>query len=248
MWANVSDAINPSVTALGESEIYRDLLRFKPEGLSQNAWAVKAGVSRAVWSDMRRHGNPSRRTLEKLLAAANSSLAEFEALRLGPEPRRSSPGEPGQLGDFRQAWNPAPLAPLPLVASSLGGEWDELDAVEITDLRPRELIGQVPRPQSLLGDRDAFALTIVGTSMWPRFRVGVRVAVSPLAPVAIGDEVMARLRMPSGATDDAEHVIIMHLVKRTTASFLLRQFNPDRTIEVDAAKLEAVFKIAGELI
>ena len=51
-----------------------------PEGLSPNAWAVKAGVSRTVWADMRRHGNPSRRTLELLLAAADSSLAEFEAL------------------------------------------------------------------------------------------------------------------------------------------------------------------------
>ena len=65
------------MTALGESQIYRDLMRFKPESLSPNAWAVKAGVSRSVWSDMRRHGNPSRRTLQKLLAAAGSSLAEF---------------------------------------------------------------------------------------------------------------------------------------------------------------------------
>jgi hypothetical protein len=63
--------------------IYRDLMRFKPEELTANGWAVKAGVSRTVWADMRRHGNPSRRTLEKLLAAASSSLAEFEALRLG---------------------------------------------------------------------------------------------------------------------------------------------------------------------
>ena len=68
-----------------DSPIYRDLMRFKPDELTPNAWAVKAGVSRTVWTDMRRHGNPSRRTLEKLLAAASSSLAEFEALRLGPQ-------------------------------------------------------------------------------------------------------------------------------------------------------------------
>ena len=70
--------------ATGEdSQVYRDLMRFKPEGLSPNAWAVKAGVNRTVWADMRRHGNPSRKTLEKLLVAAGSSLAEFEALRIG---------------------------------------------------------------------------------------------------------------------------------------------------------------------
>ena len=61
-----------------EPPLYRDLMRLRPEDLTPNAWAVKAGVSRTVWSDMRRHGNPSRRTLEKLLAAAGSSLAEFE--------------------------------------------------------------------------------------------------------------------------------------------------------------------------
>ena len=69
--------------ATEESQVYRDLMRLKPEHLTPNAWAVQAGVSRAVWADMRRHGNPSRRTLEKLLTAVSSSLAEFEALRLG---------------------------------------------------------------------------------------------------------------------------------------------------------------------
>ena len=77
--------------------VYRDLMRLKPEGLSPNAWAVKAGVSRTVWSDMRRHGNPSRRTLEKLLAAAGSSLAEFEALRIGDHTRSVPDG--ASLGD-----------------------------------------------------------------------------------------------------------------------------------------------------
>ena len=63
--------------------LLEELMRFKPAGLTANAWAVKAGISRNFWNDLRRHGNPSRRTLEKLLSAADSSLAEFEALRVG---------------------------------------------------------------------------------------------------------------------------------------------------------------------
>lgn len=239
------------MTALGESQIYRDLLRFKPDGLTPNAWAVKAGVSRAVWSDMRRHGNPSRRTLEKLLAAVNSSLAEFEALRLGPEPRRApGAGMAGQFGDFQQSWTPAPLTPLPLIGSRLGGEWDGCGAaVEITEVRPRELIEQLPRPRSLAGDLEAFALTIVGNSMWPRFRSGSHVAVSPKAPVTMGDDVLARLHASPGAGhEEIERALIMQLVKRTATSFVLRQFNPDRTIEVEATELDAVLKIVGELI
>ena len=77
--ANMADA--------EESQLYRDLMRFKPDGLTANGWAVKAGVSRSVWADMRRHGNPSRRTLAKLLAVAGSSLAEFEALQVGEAPK-----------------------------------------------------------------------------------------------------------------------------------------------------------------
>jgi len=237
------------VAALGESQIFRDLMRFKPEGLSANAWAVQAGVSRTVWTDMRRHGNPSRRTLEKLLAAVGSSVAEFEALRLGPEPRQLG-AIPGHIGDFRHSWTPAALPPLPLVGSSLGGEWNASgSSLEVTEVRPRELIDRLPRPPSLARDPEAYALTIVGTSMWPRFRAGSRVAVSPRSPVAIGDDVLVRLRGPENAAHiGTERALIMHLVRRSGACFELRQFNPDRTIRIDAAEVEAILKIAGELI
>lgn len=236
------------MTALGESQIYRDLMRFKPEGLSPNAWAVKAGVSRTVWTDMRRHGNPSRRTLEKLLAAAGSSLAEFEALRLGPLHPVAAASR-GHVGDTRWGWTPAQLPPLPLLASSLGGEWGEQGSgVEVTEVRTGELLERVPRPLSLAGDPDAYALTIVGAAMWPRFRPGSRIAVSPRAPVAVGDDVVARLRPEAGAEQVIERVLIMHLLKRSAEAFELRQFKPDRTIEVDARDVEAVLKIAGELI
>ena len=43
-------------------------------------------------------------------------------------------------------------------------------------------------------------------------------------------------------------VLAMQLVKRTATSFVLQQFNPDRTIEVEATELDAVLKIVGELI
>ena len=78
-----------------------DLMRFKPDMMSANAWAVSAGVSRTVWTDIRRHANPSRRTLEKLLAAAGSSLAEFEALRIGVPPPLLHEDPNFALGDAR---------------------------------------------------------------------------------------------------------------------------------------------------
>jgi SOS-response transcriptional repressor LexA len=226
-------------------------MRFRPDGLSPNAWAVKAGVSRTVWTDMRRHGNPSRRTLEKLLAVAGSSLAEFEALRLGPEPKDVlTASSTAGLGDVRSGWTAAPLAPLPLIASTLAGEWPKPGSkVELFEIRPRELLGRLQRPMSLAGDAQAFALTVVGDSMWPRFRPGSRIAVSPRAPVAVGDDVLVRLHASEAPQpEEFERVLIMQLVKRTGAGLELRQFNPDKTVHVGEADVDRTLKIAGELI
>jgi hypothetical protein len=240
----LSDAIFVGVTASNESQIYRDLLRFKPVELSLNAWAVNAGVSRAVWTDMRRHGNPSRRTLEKLLAAVGSTLAEFEALRFGPEPRRAG-GAP-VLGDPSRRWSAAPLPPLPLLGSSLGGEWgDPGSAIELTRFHPGELIDRLDRPRSLAFDPDAFALIVLGSSMSPRFRPGSRIAVSPRSPVAIGDDVLVRLHP---GRDGAEEALIKQLVEKSATAVHLHQHHPARTFEVGAGEVDAILKVVGELI
>jgi SOS-response transcriptional repressor LexA len=231
---------------MSNSEIYGDLMRFKPESLSANAWAVKAGVSRTVWADMRRHGNPSRRTLEKLLAAAGSSLAEFEALRLGP-PASSSESGANRLGDSRRAWAGQAAIPLSVIATALAGEWGTAGSqVELTEMRPSEIVGRVARPASLAGDTEAFAVTVVGDSMWPRFRPGRLIAVAPRSPVAIGDDVLVRLR--TGERSAAEPVLIKQLVKRTSAEIELRQFNPERTFSVGTDEVEEIVKILGELV
>jgi hypothetical protein len=230
-----------------DSRIYRDLMRFKPAELSPNAWAVSAGVSRTVWTDMRRHGNPSRRTLEKLLAAAGSSLAEFEALRIGDQFHVSEAGLAAGVGEaHRREWAGAPLPPLPLVLSRIGAELRRGTGIEMMEIRIHDRLDLLPRPQSLAGDAEAFAVTIVGDSMWPRFRTGRRVAVSPRSAVAIGDDVLVRLRGPEGAV--AERMLLKELVRRTGDRIELRQFNPDTTFSLGTAEIDAIYKVAGELI
>lgn len=230
-----------------DAEIYRDLMRFRPEGLTPNAWAMKAGVSRTVWSDMRRHGNPSRRTLEKLLTAAGSSLAEFEALRAGGHRGNLGPAAPA-VGDSRRDWGAAQLPPLPLIASAVGGEWgDAAKGIELTELRPSEIVDRVARPPSLANDAAAYAVTVVGDSMWPRFRPGRCVAVSPRASVALGDDVLVKLK-PVGATAEVAHVLVKELVRRTASGVELRQFNPDVTFQVPASEIAGIEKVLGELL
>ena len=231
-----------------DSSLYRDLMRLKPDDLTPNAWAVRAGVSRTVWSDMRRHGNPSRRTLEKLLAAAGSSLAEFEALRVGDLPHNLAAQAGAGLEEVRAAgWRPAPIPPIPLLATGPGGEWrDDGRRIEWMELDLERVTGRVERPSSLAGDSQAYAITVVGESMWPRFRPGRRLLVSPAAPPVDGDDVLLRLASLSGM--GKAMVLIVELVRRTPDFVELRQFNPEMSFQVTGAEIAAVHRIAGESI
>ncbi len=81
--------------------------------------------------------------------------------------------------------------------------------------------------------------------MWPRFRPGRNVAVSPRSPVAIGDDVLVRLH-PRDGRDDL--VLVKELVRRTASFLELRQFNPESSFRVDMADVQAIGKVAGEVI
>ena len=230
-----------------DSAIYRDLMRFKPDGWTANAWAVNAGVSRTVWTDMRRHGNPSRRTLEKLLSAAGSSLAEFEALRIG-DAAPPAGGSGGSLSDSAApAWRSGSLQPLPLIASRPTGQVvADGKRVEATELDAAAIVDQLQCPATLAADRDAYAFTIVGEAMWPRFRPGRRVVVSPAADPAVGDDVVVAIRRDS--TTGVALVVLGELIKQSAGAIHLRQFNPDIVYSIAAGRAVAIHKIVGELI
>jgi len=221
-------------------QLLEELMRFKPEGVTANGWAVKAGVSRTIWADLRRHGNPSRRTLEKLLDAAGMTLAEFEALRVGqaaPTPL----GEVAVLAEHSRGWRSAPIAPIPLFATSLAGEWGEAGSgIELHSINRTAVVGQLDRAAALVADTRAYAVTMVGGSMWPRFRVGRRLLVSPAVPMEVGDDVLVQL-----AGSDA---LIKELVRQSPDLIELRQYNPDVRFTIDAGQIAAIHKIVGEAI
>jgi hypothetical protein len=234
------------MTGGDDQPIYDDLMRFKPDGMTPNAWAMKAGVSRTVWADMRRHGNPSRRTLGKLLAAAGSSLAEFEALRVSGGTAGGAASGAG-VADRQLAWGAPGLSPLSLLATAIAGELGNPSArIDVTELDTGALVDRIPRPVSLANDHGAYAITIVGDSMWPRFRPGRRVAVSPKAPAAIGDDVLVKLR--NGGSGKRIRVLIKELVRRSGSGVELRQFNPDTTFHVPSADIAGIEKVVGELV
>src|SRR5205085_6427658 len=136
-------------------------------------------------------------------------------------------------------WNPARLPTLPLLATGLAGEWREAGSgVELTQVRWDQVIDRLARPPSLAADRDAYALTVVGDSMWPRFKPGMRIAVSPRLPVAIGDDVIVLLQ----TSEANQPVLIKALVKRSNGEIELRQFNPDLAFNVQDTQIDAIHK------
>ena len=220
------------------TQLLEELMRFRPEGMTANAWAVRAGVGRTIWSDIRRHGNPSRRTLSKLLEAAGSSLAEFEALRIGTAP----PEGPalGQVADGRRAWVQAAIPPIPLFRTQSAGHWGTRE-IELIRIDYEVVVDRLARPPSLLADRDAYAVTVSGESMWPRFRQGRQIAVTPSSEVGIGDDLLLLLSGDQGA-------VIGELLSRGPESITLRQFNPAVEFEVPLTEVIGAHRVPGELL
>ena len=225
--------------------VHDDLMRFKPDGVSPNGWAVLAGVSRTVWADMKRHDNPSRRTLEKLLAAAGSSLAEFEALRIGKTATESENWEAmGLVGEHgASGWRGAPLPQIPVLWSTTSTTQFRDSVVDCLVIDHSRKIESLARPASLATDRGAFAITMPDDSMWPRFRPGRQIIVSASAPVAINDDVLVTLGQ---ANDGRQLGLIGELVRRSGSAVELCQFNPTKIVQLDLAGIEAIAKIVGE--
>ncbi len=231
-----SDLCDPGAPLLA------DLQRFQPDGMSLNAWAVLAGVNRSVWTDIRRHGNPSRRTLERLLRAAGSSLAEFEALRVGEPSAAPAAAGDGTIGDRAAgAWRGAAVPPLPRRASDPLDDWP---TAGWTCLRVGGVVSgsALPRPSSVMSDRQAYAIAAVDDAMWPRFAEGAMLVVSPAMAVGVGDDVLLHLHEPSG------RAMLKRMVAMAPDRLTLRQFAPDRTMVLPRDRVERIERVVGEAI
>jgi phage repressor protein C with HTH and peptisase S24 domain len=133
------------------------------------------------------------------------------------------------------------------LATAIGGEWGHAECrVELTELRTGEIVDRVRVLLASQTDAGAYAVTIVGDSMWPRFRPGRRLAIAPMVPVAIGDDVLVKLNARPHQTG-VVNVLIKELVRKTARGIELRQFNPDVTFHVAASEIATIEKVVGEL-
>lgn len=232
------------------SLMYDALMAVKPPGLSVNAWTVRAGVGRSIFTEIRRHGNPTTETLQKLLGAIDVSLADFEA---GNATVRTEVRGTGMTaGQAHDAWTmPGQSKAVPVLGSAWGGQFDDIEEVDTTELRLAEILDYLARPPSLSDDPDAYAVAIVGESMAPRFEPGEYAFVSPRSPPRVGDDVIVQLRAPEEEGSDVggqiTEVLIKRLVRQSATFIELRQFNPDKTFRVPRERVRRIHRVKGRM-
>lgn len=232
--------------------LYDRLMAVKPDDLAPNKWALEAGLNRNTFTNIRNRGDAHPRTVAALLDRIGISEAEFAA---GPSSESHTVRSEVRATDIDTLRDPPnrfrpnrdfKSRTLELIGTAHGGEYGDLDEdVELTELHLGEVIEYLARPVALANDVNAYALTIVGDSMIPRYRPGERVAVSPRSVVAIGDDVIVQLRGPDGDGERIKMVLIKELVRRTATYVELRQYRPDMTFRVELPRVAAMHKVSS---
>lgn len=251
-------AIADNMPTREDASLYDRLMRVKPDGVTENAWAKDAGVNRSVWQDIRKRGRARHDTIEKLLDAVGVSWAEFDAGLVAPErPVRADDPNAAAFHDPTRAFRPmarprdvpvlgtASCADLRFDAES--GEMVEIEALEI-DLD--EVVDWLARPLALEKRADVYGIYFTGVSMIPRFEPGEPGYVDPRRMPKIGEYAVIQL---AGTDGDGEHRVIAAIAKkvaRITSAFVdLEQFNPALRFRVPRERIAAIHRIIpwGEL-
>jgi phage repressor protein C with HTH and peptisase S24 domain len=176
-------------------------------GLSASGLAKKSGLDPTTFNKSKRITSdgherwPSTESIAKALAATNSSIDSFVQL-IGDGPRgvRSMP-----LLGFAQAGTSGAFDNNGFPA---GKGWGETDLPS--------------------ADEAAYALEISGDAMWPTYRDGDILVISPAIPIRRGDRVVVK-------TGDGE-LTVGELKRRTARTFELQSLVPgaaDRSLTAD---------------
>jgi phage repressor protein C with HTH and peptisase S24 domain len=169
------------------------------------------------------------------------------------EYKRTILSEVGQRteGAIEEMFGNIDLPRIPLVGSVIGmRSFDPERDIELTELDMAEVLDTVRRPDSLARDERAYALTVIGDSMAPKYDPGTRVIVSPKATVSVNDYVVVQLKGEDPEDQYEERitsVLIKRLVRRSASFAELRQFNPDITFRVERDRIAAIHKVIGEV-
>ena len=238
------DGTQPSI-------LYQQLMAVRPRDLSPNAWAVKAGVNRTIWANIRDRGNAKHGTLEKLLDAIGLSWAQFDAGITAAEVTRDGKAAPRAVGDSPRSFRPLERprdVPVLGTASCADLRFDdesgEMVDVEALEIDLDEVVDWLARPLALEKRADVYGIYYTGVSMIPRFEPGEPGYVDPRRMPKVGEYAVIQL---AGSDGNGDHRVIAAIAKRVvkiSASFVdLEQFNPPQRFRVPREKIAAIHRI-----
>lgn len=104
-----------------------------------------------------------------------------------------------------------------------------------------DIIDYLKRPPRLVGIGDAYALYLVGQSMWPWRKNGAPVYVHPRQPVQIEDFVVVQLRPKKQG--EAPRALVKQLIKRTPKEITLQQFEPRITMTFPLSQVVSIHRV-----
>lgn len=223
------------------------IVRFmKAKDLKPTPWAAKADVPE---STLRSFLNgqaraPRHDTLEKLAGAAGVTIAEMIGER--PQPSRESaddaqpttiPEVPDNIAE-KVTTTVLNIQQWPRDVPILGvGSCGEDGMFELNG----QVADYVRRPPLLMGVRDAYALWVMGNSMFPWRKNGGVVYVHPHRPISIEDFVVVQLR--NGSPGASKEAYIKQLVRRTARDLRLRQFNPNEDLTIPMSQVSTIHRV-----
>jgi len=145
-----------------------------------------------------------------------------------PIPGTALPGGDAVLAALPPATSPSDL--IPVRSAGRGGDEQEMYLQDGP-------IDYIRRPPSLAHVRDAYAIYMVGDSMYPRFRPGQMLHVNPFKPPQPGAGVV--VTKLNGA------VLIKEFVRHGPRTLFLRQYNPAENLSYPQAEIEALHTVVG---
>src|SRR3546814_12329484 len=130
---------------------------------------------------------------------------------------------------------------LPVYGSALGAAREiDGEAIEQTTLNRAEIVQYAKRPVLLESNATAYGLYVSGSSMEPRHLDGNMFLIDPKGRVRGGDDVVVYLRPlhnEHGAGARARAALVKRPIRSTSGSIELMQFQPERTLHLDAAPI-----------
>jgi phage repressor protein C with HTH and peptisase S24 domain len=230
-----------SIIRLRGRELHDALMALKPAGLSPIEWAMKSGLGRTFFNDLKRSDSQTVRaaSLDSLLEYIGKSEID---LITAPPPPSTGPLSYKQMTDLPRD--------VPILGTASGANLrvaTDKKAIEIeSNVFEGDVVGFARRPPAIAHNRKVYVLLTQGDSMYPRYRHGDPLYVDPRQQPAIGDDAVVQLAAPTDAESqvaELSSVIVKELARRTATQLELKQYNPEQIFRLESSRIAAVHRV-----